>query len=214
VLSNGIDVELLAANVPESVPSLFVEVEVADRGLGILVKNTGHGRLGDDELGHLLIEEVHWVVLKFASLSIVDHLTEEEQVNVALSNVRSHGVSIVNCNVSRSCLSSREVGRNVEVKLIVVKELSENGADHAIENVLAYEVNGVLNNNDGKFDKLMHHEGNDGVVVVEVGVSELDVDSVDDWIEVTFWLKSEVAVEVEIEVLELKLHLAKVGENP
>jgi hypothetical protein len=190
VLSNGIDVELLAANVPESVPSLFVEVEVADRGLGILVKNAGHGRLGDDELGHLLIEEVHWVVLKFASLSIVDHLTEEEQVNVALSNVRSHGVSIVNCNVSRSCLSSREVGRNVEVKLIVVKELSENGADHAIENV------------------------NDGVVVVEVGVSELDVDSVDDWIEVTFWLKSEVAVEVEIEVLELKLHLAKVGENP
>ena len=73
---------------------------------------------------------------------------------------------------------------------------------------MTYEVSGVLNNYDCKFDELVHYESNDGVVMVEVRVAELDVDGVYDWLQETCLHQLKVSVKVKIKVLELKLNIA------
>lgn len=64
------------------------------------------------------------------------------------------------------------------------------------------EVNGVLNDYDTEVDELMHEEGNDRVVMVEVGLSEMDVSVVYDWIKVSILIELQVGLKINLEVLE------------
>jgi hypothetical protein len=73
---------------------------------------------------------------------------------------------------------------------------------------LTNEVGGVLDNYDCKLDELVHYKSNNGVVMVEVRVAELDVDGVYDWLKETCVHQLKVSVEVKIKVLELKLNIA------
>lgn len=153
-----------------------------------MVENAAHCRLRDDKLRLLGSEEVHGIVLKFATSALIKHLTKEKQVHVAITNEWSHCITVVNSEISFCKLGSWEVSRNSDVKFVVVKELGNHWSKHAVENVLAHEINRVFNNNNGELNELMHHESNNGVVVVEIRVTELDVNTVHNWVQVAFFL--------------------------
>jgi hypothetical protein len=96
----------------------------------------------------------------------------------------------------------------------VVREAVGNWAHHISEDVLSNKVYRVLNNNDSEVDELMHDESSDGVIVVEVGLSEVNISAVNDWIKITMLIQYEVSLEVNFEVLEDQLDVAVVGKEP
>jgi hypothetical protein len=147
-------------------------------------------------------------------LAFVDHFSEEVKLDEAFTDERSLGVSVVNSEGSFGELSTGEVRRLNDIKLVVVEELSNNRAKHAVENILAHKIHGVFNNHDSELNELVHHKADNCVVVVEVRVAKLDVHTINNWVQKAFWLESEIAVEVEVKVLEFKLHFAEVRQDP
>jgi len=96
----------------------------------------------------------------------------------------------------------------------VVEETIHNWTHHVGEDVLSNEVNGVLDDDNSEVDELMHHEGSDGVIVVEIRFSEVNISAVDDWVKVTMLIQLEISLEIEFEILEDQLDVAVVGEEP
>lgn len=84
----------------------------------------------------------------------------------------------------------------------MIEEGVHHWSHHISEDILANEVNGVLNDYDTEVDELMHEEGNDRVVMVEVGLSEMDVSVVYDWIKVSILIELQVGLKINLEVLE------------
>ena len=89
----------------------------------------------------------------------------------------------------------------------MIQEVVDDWAHHVSEDVLTNEVDGVLNDNDGEIDELMHDKGNEPVIVIEVWVTKLDVHVVDDWLEVSFLCEFKINLIVKLEIFEFKLDL-------
>jgi len=60
----------------------------------------------------------------------------------------------------------------------------------------------------------MHHEGDDLVVVVEIGVTKADVTIFHDGVQVSVFVKLEVGLEIELEIFEDKLNFAVAWKQP
>ena len=60
----------------------------------------------------------------------------------------------------------------------------------------------------------MHDEGNDWVVVVQVGLTKVNVCTVDNGVKVTMLIQNEVSLKVKLEVFEYEFHCALVWQEP
>lgn len=67
----------------------------------------------------------------------------------------------------------------------MVEEAVHDWAHHVGKDILSNKVNRVLNDNNSEVDELMHEEGNDWVIVVQVGFTKVDIGVIYDWIKVT-----------------------------
>lgn len=54
----------------------------------------------------------------------------------------------------------------------------------------------------------MHDKSNNFVIMVEIGLSKLDIAIVNNWIKITILIKNQICLEINIKVLEDKLDLA------
>jgi len=96
----------------------------------------------------------------------------------------------------------------------VVQEVVHDWAHHIRENVLTNEVHRVLNDHNSEVDELMHHESSDWVVVVKVGLAEVNVSVVNNWVEVAMLIENKVGLKINLEVFENQLDVAVVGQEP
>jgi hypothetical protein len=96
----------------------------------------------------------------------------------------------------------------------VVKEAVHNWTHHVSEDVLSNEVNGVLNDDNSEVDELMHNISSDWVVVVKVGLAEVNVSVVNNWVEVAMLIENKVGLKINLEVFENQLDVAVVGQEP
>lgn len=96
----------------------------------------------------------------------------------------------------------------------MVQEVVHDWAHHVRENVLSHKVYRVFNDHDSEVDELMHDEGRDRIVMIEVWLTEVNVCAVDDWVEVTVLIQDKVSLEINLEVLENQLDVAVVGQEP
>lgn len=87
-------------------------------------------------------------------------------------------------------------GWESEWEHVVVQEAVHDWAHHVGEDVLTDEVNGVLDDHNSEVDKLMHNEGRDRVIVVEVGLTKVDVGTVHDWVKVTVLIQNKISFKV------------------
>ena len=60
----------------------------------------------------------------------------------------------------------------------------------------------------------MHDKSNNFVIMVEIGLSKLDIAIVNNWIKITILIKNQICLEINIKVLEDKLDLALAWEDP
>lgn len=96
----------------------------------------------------------------------------------------------------------------------MIQEAVHNWARHIGENVLSDEINRVFNDNNAEVDELVHHKSGDRVVVIEVGLTKVNVSAVNNWVKVTMLVQDKVGLEVKLEVLENQLDVAIVREEP
>ena len=96
----------------------------------------------------------------------------------------------------------------------MVQERVHHWTHHVGEDVLANEVNTVLDDDDAEVDELVHHKAKDWVLVIEGRVAEADVAVVHHWIQIAVLVKFQVRLEVELKVLEDELDLGEVGQEP
>ena len=97
---------------------------------------------------------------------------------------------------------------------IVVKIGVHHWSHHVGEDVLANEVNRVLNDHDGEINELVHYESDKLVIVVEVRVAELDVAVLHDWVQISVLVKHKVGYKVKGEVLEDELDVTLTWQDP
>jgi predicted ATP-grasp superfamily ATP-dependent carboligase len=88
----------------------------------------------------------------------------------------------------------------------VVQESVEDWSEHVGEDVFTHEVGGVLDHNNCELDGLMHAECYEPVVVVQEGVSELNVHIFDNEIKITLIVKSQIESSTEVKIFENKLN--------
>lgn len=60
----------------------------------------------------------------------------------------------------------------------------------------------------------MHYECNNGIVMIEVWLTEVDISCVNDWIEITIFIQNKVSLKIEFEVLKNQLYIANVRNKP
>jgi hypothetical protein len=99
-------------------------------------------------------------------------------------------------------------------KLVLVQESGEHWTSHVGEDVVSNEVHRVLNDNDSKFNDLMHDDAYVLVIVVEIRLSEVDFGAVHDWFEVSHVSALKLTVNVEIEIVEFKIDLTGFWKHP
>ena len=141
-------------------------------------------------------------------------LSQEEGIQPSIPNIWVNSLSVIKKEISIGVLSMEWRRHGWERKLVIIQECCHNWFSHVGEDVVSNEVNRVFNDYDSEFDDLIHDDAYKLVVVVEIGVSEVDFGTEDDWLEVTHVGASEDAVDVEIEVFEFKGYFAGFWEYP
>ena len=96
----------------------------------------------------------------------------------------------------------------------MVQEAVHDWTGHIGENVLSDEIYRVFNDNNAEVDELVHHKSGDRVIVIEVGLTKVNVSAVNYWVKVTMLVQDKVGLEVKLEVLEDQLDVAIVREEP
>lgn len=85
---------------------------------------------------------------------------------------------------------------------VVIQEAIHYWPHHVCENILSDEVNGVFDDDDTKVDKLMHDKGSDRIIMIKIGLSEVNICAIDNWVKVTVLIQDKVSFKVDLEILE------------
>jgi len=92
----------------------------------------------------------------------------------------------------------------------MVQEVIHDWTHHIRENILANKVNWVLNNDNTEVDELMHDKSGDRIIMIKIGLTEMDVSIVNNWIKVAMFIQLKVCLEVNFEIFENQLDVTVV----
>jgi hypothetical protein len=198
----------------------LIQTEFTDWGLGNGVNHARESALGKNDLREgLRVHEAHVVWVKnagFWSVSMfsffqslawwVSKFSKEVHINVTLSNEWWLSVSEIKIEGSTWVLASKWWLKD-NASGVVVKRLVHYWAHHVRKDVISDEVHWVLNDNDSEIHKLMHDKSHNLVIMVQIGLSELDIAIINDWIKITILVENQISLEINVKILEDKLNL-------
>lgn len=168
--------ELHTLIAPEVSHCLCVESNVTEAGSANIIHDASCSGFGDYKLRHggATGRELKIISIKCAIIASIDKLTTDERVNITITNKWRLSVPEVKCEDVPGVLSANQ-GWEGKREHVVIKETVHDWAHHISENILTNKVDGVLDNNNSEVDELMHDKGSDRVVMVQVGLSEVNV---------------------------------------
>lgn len=135
------------------------------------------------------------------------------KINIPLVDIGRANASVVKSKWSSGTLAEEWTWKT-ELESIMVHHLVENWSKHVGENVRTDKVDRILNNYDLVFDPLMHEEGHDQVVVVQISLSEFDKGIINDWVKITIFSEYEVSIKLKLEILDDESYGALSWQDP